>query len=295
MKFLKVLFSLSVLILIQPSCALLNITPSKKIKQINFNYNDVKYSDCNFVFSDYQDNIYLDSLKKEFKYDSLITNISNDLEKALILLAWTNKQWEHSMSNEPEKSDAISILNEVKEGKSFRCVEYGIVLAEVLKSVGIPARTLGLKTKIVEKIKIAAGHVVTEAYIKDLNKWIFLDGQMNLIPALNGIPLNGVEFQKAIINNKDSLKFLRYNEEVSIERKESYIKWVGKYLFYFSSKFDNRNDRKTEIIICNNKSSIMLVPIGEIEPTVFQRKSRMDYFIYTKNYKDFYKKPLIKN
>ncbi|MDD4190907.1 MAG: hypothetical protein PHI28_06235 [Mangrovibacterium sp.] len=43
-----------------------------------------------------------------------------------------------------------------------------------------------------------AGHVVTEAYSKELDEWIFIDPQFNIIPVLNGCPLNGVEFQNEI-------------------------------------------------------------------------------------------------
>jgi len=100
------------------------------------------------------------------------------------LLNWTNKRWEHSGNNTPKESDAISILKEAETGKKFRCVEYAIVLSSALKSIGIPARTLGLKTKDVDKTRYGAGHVVTEAYLTDFNKWIFLDGQMNYAPFL---------------------------------------------------------------------------------------------------------------
>ena len=37
-------------------------------------------------------------------------------------------------------------------------------------------------------------------FLKELNKWIFIDPQFNIVPTLNGIPLNGVEFQKEIFN-----------------------------------------------------------------------------------------------
>lgn len=54
--------------------------------------------------------------------------------------------------------------------KRFRCVEYSIVAAGALNALGIPARTVGLRTKYVETELWSAGHVVAEAYLKDLGK-----------------------------------------------------------------------------------------------------------------------------
>ena len=53
---------------------------------------------------------------------------------------WVHKQWDHNGRNQPENIDAISILEEVKEGKNFRCVEYGIVATACLNAVRIKSK-----------------------------------------------------------------------------------------------------------------------------------------------------------
>ncbi|RLD73519.1 MAG: hypothetical protein DRJ07_20720 [Bacteroidetes bacterium] len=272
------------------SCSILNITPSKKIHKISFENIDNK-EDCDFIFSDTTNNEYLKKFRNEYKINELTREVKTDLEKIFIVLNWTNSRWEHSGSNTPKKSDAFTILEEAKQGNSFRCVEYGIVAATALNSIGISARTLGLKTKDVEKTRHGAGHVVTEAYLNNLEKWIFIDGQMNLIPFLDDKPLNAVEFQKAIFNNKEKIQLRSINKIADKNDSESYIKWVGRYLYFFSARFDNRENYETNKIKCKDKSSLMLVPIGAKNPQVFQKKHAMDYLIYTNSYTYFYKEP----
>ncbi len=109
----------------------------------------------------------------------------------------------------------------------------------------------------------------------------------------NNKPLNGVEFQNAIINNREQLELRDLNKKADKEQVEDYIKWVGKYLFYFDTSFDNREGEINEIIKYKGKSKLMLIPIGAKTPMVFQRKHKMDYLFYTHNLKDFYKAPKI--
>ena len=290
---MKKIFILFFGLIIFNSCSILNIIPSKRIHKIAFENIENKGS-CDFIFSDTTNNEYLRKFRNEYKIEELTIEAETDLEKIFIVLNWTNSRWEHSGSNTPKKSDAFTILEEAKSGKKFRCVEYGIVAATALNSIGIPARTLGLKTKDVEETRHGAGHVVTEVYLNDLKKWIFIDGQKNLIPFLDNKPLNAVEFQKAIFFNKEKIQLRSINKVADKNDSESYIKWVGPYLYYFDASFDNRKDYKINRIKCNDKSRLMLAPKGAENPQVFQRKYPMDYLIYTNSYKDFYKEPKIK-
>ena len=163
----------------------INYSPSTRLVNVEFS------SDTNtaykFYYSDTLNNDYLRRLRNNYGLDTLISNSKNQLESVKIVLAWTRRQWNHSGSNTPQKSDAISILEEAKAGKSFRCVEYGIVSAAALNSIGLPARVIGLKSRDVEKVKYGAGHVAAEVYLPELKKWVFLDGQFNAIAMLNKI------------------------------------------------------------------------------------------------------------
>jgi hypothetical protein len=243
-----------------------------------------------FKHPDTLNNSYLRQIRTEYALSKLIENKSDDLQKVLAVLNWTHNQWKHNGSNEPSKYDALTILKEVKEGKKFRCVEYGIVSTAALQSINYKARVVSLMTKEVETTKSSAGHVLTEVWMPQFNKWVLLDGQFNLIPVLDSIPLSAVEFQQALAENK-SYTLIDINGEVSKKRRKNYLSFIFDYLYYLNISFDNRNVPSKEIITYQGKSRLMLVPLGAKNPTVFQIKYPLDYLIYTNSLKDFYQIP----
>lgn len=267
--------------LLTASC--INNNSLSQVQYCNESKND---SLCDMYFPVYQ-NKELTELRNRYKLEQLVSGAKSDLDKAMILLNWTHGLWRHNGSNEPKKNDALSILKEVEEGKKFRCVEYAIVLSASLNSIGIPARTLGLYTKNVEMSECCAGHVATEAYLPNLKKWVFLDAQMNYVPFYNGIPLNTVEYQNAIFSKRSQLKLKDVNGEYGKIRTSFKVNWVTKYLFYLHSGFDFSGNRT----LCHEKRGVILVPLNEKNPTVFQINNKIDSCFYTNNIKDFYKEP----
>lgn len=266
----------------------------QKVSRIEFSKVDTSFDGCEIVNSNFQKSKYLDSLRRTFKIDEVVMGCKTDLERVLAILDWTHNQWKHNGSNTPKKGDAISILIEARTGKQFRCVEYGVVLAAALNSIGITARSIGLKTKNVETRESGAGHVATEAFLKDFEKWIFIDPQMNLIPTLNKVPLNAVEFNRALCDSRRSIKYINKTGKVKFLSAIMYNRWISPYLFFFDVIIDNRygierNDRLT----CKGKRSLMLVPSGVKNPTVFQIKYPIDYCLYTNCLDVFYGKPKI--
>lgn len=269
---------------------LVNVSPSSRLEEISFTSGlpDPKYQ---FFYADTVSNDYLRKLRNDYQLEQLVSGCKADTGKILNVLNWTSQQWEHNGSNTPTKSDAVTILKEAQEGKQFRCVEYGIVANTALNSLGIRARILGLKTRDVEKVRRGAGHVVAEVYSKDLDKWIYIDPQFNIMPVLNGTPLNGVEFQQAIYRRDSGLKLINRQGEIGEPDAENYIKWVGKYLYYFDILFDQQNLNSEKYHSVNGKTKLMLVPAGSPEPDVFQRKYPINYCHYTHSLNDFYQKP----
>ena len=66
---------------------------------------------------------------------------------------------------------------------------------------------------------------------------------------------------------KKDIQILSDDKELN---PDQYIAWIYPYLYYFSHKFDNReNIPKEDKIKINGKSDIMLVPIGAKNPTIF--------------------------
>ncbi|MBS9525797.1 transglutaminase domain-containing protein [Litoribacter alkaliphilus] len=242
--------------------------------------------DLHFWYEGDQDNEYLDLLRSKYPIDSLVRTSTTDTERAQRVMNWVHNQWRHDGNNEPRQGDAVSILEEVKEGKNFRCVEYAVVASACLNAVGLKTRTLGLKTKEVETKKSGAGHVVSEVFLNDLDKWVFIDPQWDVMPVLNNRPLNAVEFQQAITNDFDRLEIHSSNAS-----KSKYVNWIAPYLFYFDIPFDNREGVNSQRETVHGKSKLMLVPHGAKEPTVFQRRYKINNVIYTNSIHDFYASP----
>ncbi len=235
-----------------------------------------------------QANEYLSNLKQKYPIN-FGSNISSEKDTVLSILNWTNSRWEHSGNNSPKKNDGISILEEAESGGRFPCFAYAIVLRDQLTSLGYKARTVYLKTQDAKTRKGSPGHVATEVYLDDLKKWIFIDGQFNVMPTLNGVPLNAVEFQNAINNNYEQFKLESLGNKVVSKRY--YVNFVYDYLFYLDTALDNRYDKKERVTI-DDKRSLMLVPKGSKNLDFINFwNMKVDYCLYTNSLSDFYEPP----
>ena len=224
---------------------------------------------------------YLAKLRTQYQLDEVIAGTASDYEKVRAVSRWVRSRWRHNGRNQPRRSDPISILEEAEEGKRFRCVEYSIVGSAALSALKIPARVLALKTADVETRESGAGHVVIEAFVAEFDRWIMIDGQWDVIPVLNGKPLNAVELQRALAERAAGLGV----ESFSDIDPNGYFAWVEKYLFYFDVRFDQRLGHKRE------PGGLMLVPLGAKEPKTFQRTSPISGMTYTHSVRAFYAPP----
>ncbi len=231
---------------------------------------------------------YFNQLRSKYPLTQVLKKDRSDMQRVLSILNWTHHRWQHDGNNSPKANDAISILDEAKAGGRFPCFAYAIVLRDQLTAEGFAARTIYLKTKDAETRKGSPGHVATEVYLKDLQKWVFIDGQFNIMPTLKGKPLNAVEFQQAMSQNYDQVVFTS-RDQVS---KRAYTDFVHDYLYYFDTALDNRQLPEAEKYQVNGKRSLMLVPVGapNLSKIPFW-DMKVDYCVYTNSLKDFYAEP----
>ena len=189
--------------LVFTSCATLTHKyPSKKIRHVKFE-NTQRNTDFQFYYPSVKNDTILQELLVDYSLQKLVENTKSEQEKVLVILNWVRQQWEHNGYNDAKTNNPIEILQRVKKGEQFRCVEYGIVLQNCLSAIGLPSRTLGLQTRDVEITKYGAGHVLSEVWLNDYQKWAMVDAQFNAMPMLNDVPLNVVELQDAIISKKN--------------------------------------------------------------------------------------------
>jgi hypothetical protein len=242
--------------------------------------------DLKILYTNNNEKGYLDSLKRKYPID--FSKAKTQVDKVLTILNWTRNQWEHNGNVSPKNNDAISILDEVKEGGRFPCFAYGYVLASQLKVAGFKSRVIYLKTKNIATSMQGGGHVATEVYIDELQKWVFVDAQFNIMPFLNNVPLNAVELQNAIRTNFAELEFRSLGQV----DKMNYIYFVQPYLYFFDCSFDQRESVIKDRNKVNGKRSLMLVPLSSDNPNYMMVwDTKIDYCEYTNSVTDFYAKP----
>ena len=191
------------------------------------------------------------------------------LPGSCLLAGWVTSRWSHSGTNMLSRPDPLTILREAKAGASFRCVEYSTVMVGAAQAMGMPARTIGLKTRQAATTASSAGHVVVEVWLKTHQKWAMVDPQFGYIPVLDGVLLNAVELQQALADGNKATLLCPEGPVGWLERTH-YLLWIGPYLFYFDSAADQRvfNDPAER-----SGGALMPVPEGAPQLEVFQRRS----------------------
>lgn len=271
-------------------CTMLNILPSKKINTISFDTESIN-PEYQFYFPDPNKDSIIFKIRENYPIEDLIRDEKDEQTKILLALNWVRNQWEHNSWNDAKTKDAYVILKRAEQGEKFRCVEYGIVLKSVLATIGMKSRTLGLMTQDVEKVKFGAGHVLTEVWLNDHKKWAMVDAQFDVMPTLDNIPLSAVEFQSAIIEKKD-FSLINLKGELNPQEHKKFMDFIPHYLYYFTISFDESTIDPDKMIRFNGNSSLMLVPLGSKQPSVFQRKYPIGDKEYTNSLNDFYKEPI---
>jgi hypothetical protein len=118
-------------------------------------------------------------------------------QTCLALLEWSTSYFEHGNTH-VEAPDALAIMARADDGKRFACVEYSILLSQALNALRIPARRVDLRQRNYH-VGVGRGHVVSEAWVDDLNKWVILDGQNGgYWQSEEGSPLGLLELQNAL-------------------------------------------------------------------------------------------------
>jgi len=112
-------------------------------------------------------------------------------------LSWVTHRWRHANAH-LETDDAVECLRRADEGQRFACMEYSLVLSQALNALGIPARRLSL-LQANYHVGLGRSHMVSEAWIDDLGRWVVLDGQNGLYWTGAGKePLGAVALQQAV-------------------------------------------------------------------------------------------------
>lgn len=221
-------------------------------------------------------------LRADYRLDAVLAGATDDLDRVRRMCAWTRSRWRHNGSNEPSSGDPLTILAEAGAGRRFRCVEYAEVLAAALSACGVPARVLGLQRADVEAARSGAGHVAAEAWLADQGRWVYVDGQWDVIAQVGGRPVNAVELRDAIAASSPTLAAIGF----SGKPRGGFVRWIGPYLHFFVV-----HNRRWTTGAPTDRKELMLVPAGAAAPKVFQRRFRQTFEATTDSPATFYAAP----
>lgn len=233
---------------------------------------------------------YFAELRTWFALDSRLPKAHTDLERARFLCALVHGRWTHSNDDEPTQNDPIPILKEASRGRRFRCVQFGITFAGALTAFGIPARVVSMMSRDVETRESGASHVVAEAWLPSLSKWIMLDAQENAVVFRDGIPLSCAEIATHLGDPGLNV------ETPSLPPGSDPRRYLGPGAFgvnfyYFQTRVDQRRTTPQQASMEPVHPLITLCPVGPSEPKVFPRSTPMKNVIFTRSASAFYRSP----
>jgi hypothetical protein len=193
----------------------------------------------------------LKTLRTEFGIDAVVANARDDYEQLRRIADWTSNRWEHSATQNASNNDPLTILREAKAGGQFICMNYAVVLGGTASALGLPSRLLGLLPKETETRHDA--HSVAEVWLSSRGKWVLADGQWGQVAEVDGVPLNAIELQDALVKDKT----IQCSKPVSCR---PWLGFIQQYLYFFKI---TRDERWFE----NFKADqLVLMPVGATAP-----------------------------
>lgn len=222
-------------------------------------------------------------LRQLYRLDTLLIGKTTQLQKQIAVMGWVHNLWVHDIANICPSLDALTILQQVKEGKRFRCVEYSVVLSQALKAVGFPARAIELHKEGMS-FGVGKGHAVTEVWNDDLGKWILLDPQNNAVWKKKDTILNAVEIRQILLSKDTALTNILAVDLYPSRWRDNRFNlsdWM-EYFYYLSFRYKNQLLENPE----HPKLEICLLAEGQKPELLCQGLSRQ--INYTNNSKKIY-------
>lgn len=113
------------------------------------------------------------------------------------------------------------------------CRRFGYVLAGALVSVGIPARLVSLQAFFTDGL----GHIMVEAWVDDLNKWILVDPTADTMFLVDGRYASLLELREALLSGSlDRIRFERNGSILEPAPNMKYFKEIPRHAFVFTNE-----------------------------------------------------------
>ncbi|MBI5631639.1 MAG: transglutaminase domain-containing protein [Elusimicrobia bacterium] len=207
---------------------------------------------------------------------------ANDPEVIIRVLDWVSAQWEHDGMNEPRKDEsALDILKDVHErAKRYRCVEYGLVASELLRSLGYPARSVEIDSDDFTYGGFGRQHVAAEVWSNSLQKWVFIDPQNGAYPTFDGELLSFYDlydlkrrgkFAAVQFNVTESFR-KRYPDFNDHEFDRTYREFIARYFGHVATTVNLSGRKHLLALQLDDKTQALAFQGWPYENAVYTRK-----------------------
>lgn len=141
---------------------------------------------------------------------------------------WNFPPWADSGDVDPE-----ILLQQQRASKPGACRRFGYVLAGALLSIGIPARLVSLQPSF----RDGFGHIMVEAWVDELNKWVLVDAMTDTRFQTNGNYASLLELRRALVSGAlNSIRFERNGSNLEPPPRLPYLAQISKHAFVFKNE-----------------------------------------------------------
>jgi hypothetical protein len=163
----------------------------------------------------------------------------NDLSRAINILHWISNNIQHNGTKPiPEEIDSLALFdNAWGKGYDFgiNCRFLSILLADCLLSIGLFARPLYLMPFSPYD---EDNHVVTQVFIRELNKWIMLDPSFDAYVMNQEKEMLNIFEIRDLLSNQEAIIFndeIRHNDDKWQIDEPYYKEYLAKDSFYIET------------------------------------------------------------
>lgn len=156
-------------------------------------------------------------LREKYSLEDVIADKEKDFEKFIALRNWVQTRWEvHGYDQISEKNNSLKILEAASEGKLFQCWYYATVFVQCATSLGFKARRLAIGINPACVRPGNTGHIISEIWSEDLQKWIVMDADMNGHYEFHGIPQGALDIHNFWVSH--GLQYIEYIQGTPIPK-----------------------------------------------------------------------------
>jgi hypothetical protein len=162
------------------------------------------------------------------------------LDTVAVLCHWARTQqppepalWRFSPGADSGDVDPGVLLEQQRGHRPGACRRFGYVLAGALLSAGIPARIVSLQAFFTESL----GHIMVEAWIDSLNKWVLVDPTCDTLFLLDGEYASLLELRQALLDGRlERIEFARNGSELEPAPSRQYLAQIPRHAFVVTNE-----------------------------------------------------------